>query len=1000
MTIGKLPPTTLPKTLPKTTALQPTAPLVTTKAASTTTTEATKTSQTPALQKAQASAATSTVTQVRTLKMPAFDPKQPAEAQLMVAGTGIGGGPLARLAEQGFQVKFFEAGPPQRDWFMDVPLLGPGSSADLRPFGDGYSPPMALAAYFVEHYETQQKNVDLKLHEELGGVLYPRGQGPGGSGNNNANVAVMPDKGTLDALFVHSGKDPRFSPDNLQKMFARAQDPGPLFAFLETMGHVLTASHKLGIKDFARLTDEKGWQHITRADPKLLLQDPQLLKIVLHMVKFTSNPKNVNIGDVLMRFATLFDSNNALNNGREGFTLMPISVRADGRRSSVADRLKSVLQARPDTMTMECETKVHSLILNDKGTRVEGMRVMKPAKEVLAQRQVIYALQQQVPTIEPGRVADHNAAIAVEIAKLRELEQTHPPELEVKKASNGYVLSAGAFEDPMILIRSGIGPKKVLDGLGIAPAGGKYNEAVGANLKDRREITMMYRAKDKFALLDGLGIGKNPHSDKAMQVWEKSGRGAYASNGVVGSFQFKSDPTQKDADIFAFFVPTPFVGYNPGYSVDAERYPQTFTAILLDKHGNLVSDDSRLMTPKEQEELRTKLGHVAPDPNDPTHMKPAVNFNYERPKPGETPPLYAAMLKMESMFKGLDILTEVVPGNPFKDIPTTSMKATLQALTSSTLFPTDYPSDDIRSAMDWFKTMDVALFDKSGAQHALTVERDGEKARLLVDGKPATEQALSAFTFFGGQKMSPENLVAQLRREHLMEYQHSQQWGHHANGTASMGPDPQNNVIGSDFRVHGLENLWVVSAASTPAAVNPGPFIQLYIAAAIGESASDAIGEQLKANEKHLATMSPIATRMPLDLSKQNTFGENLLVAIERSRGHVGDAQNKLTGEALAQILALHKEQGFSKDDIALAEAVADKAAVRGDQNASVLKVLADEVRKMKKDAGWTLGVADLVKGTVHDAVFGKTAHLSNKDVLAVVDDVQRRDLRQREGAT
>jgi len=81
----------------------------------------------------------------------------------------------------------------------------------------------------------------------------------------------------------------------------------------------------------------------------------------------------------------------------------------------------------------------------------------------------------------------------------------------------------------------------------------------------------------------------------------------------------------------------------------------------------------------------------------------------------------------------------------------------------------------------------------------------------------------------------------------VQEFEFSQQWGHHANGTASMGPDPKNNVVGSDFHVWGpngqpIENLWAASASTTPAAVNPGPFIQLYIAGAVGEAASDAIG--------------------------------------------------------------------------------------------------------------------------------------------------------------
>lgn len=913
------------------------------------------------------------------------DTSKPHDAQLIVAGTGIGGGPLCRLAERGFQVKFLEAGPPLRDWFNDVPLLH-GRSSDNTFEVDGYSPPMALLQYFVDHYEQQINNSDVKLHDELGGVLYPRGQGVGGSGNVNANVAVAPDYTTLNALYHQSGRDPRLHPDNLRKFFARAQDPGPIYRFMEAVGAAMMAGKKLDLSPGD--VDEAGWQKITRADPRLAMGDKQLIKIVAHIFKYTNNPANVKLSDIVVRAMTLFDSNNLANHGREGFTNMPISVRADGRRSSVADRLKAVLATRPDTMSIECETKVHSLIFNDRGNRVEGMRILEPHPDVLAQRQVIYALHVKTPAVPADRIEAHNAALAAEVEKLRALEESREPAMRVVRSSNGYVLSAGAFEDPMILIRSGYGPKAVLDRLGIPPAGGVYHEAVGANLKDRREITMLYHTRDAFSLIEGLGLGKNPHSDEAMKVWERSGRGAYSTNGVVASYQFKSDPSQPDPDIFAFFVPVPFRGYVKGYSADGEKYPQTFSAVLLDKNGKLLSDDSRLMTPDEFEALRARLGTVEPDPADPTMMKAKVNFNYQRPKPGETPPLYSAMLRMQDIFKGLDILTEFVPGNPFKDAPKGSLGAALEHLRTAELFPT-YDASDVRSQMDWFQRMEVPLFDARGKEHKLSVERDGGRAVLSIDGQPATAAAFGGLRFFGGLAVTAENLLAQLEREYLIEYQFSQQWGHHANGTTSLGPDPKENVVGSDYRVHGIENLWVVSASATPAGVNPGPFIQLYIAGAIGEAGAEAIGEQLVANERHLGKLSPIGARIPSEVDKRSSFGENLLVTIDRARGHVGDRQGVLTGEALTALIATHKKEGFSKEDVALAEAVVERAERRKDKNAGVLRTLAEELRRLRSDQGFMLDV----RARAREAI--RRDGLSNPEVLRVLDDVAAHDDRR-----
>jgi len=356
----------------------------------------------------------------------------------------------------------------------------------------------------------------------------------------------------------------------------------------------------------------------------------------------------------------------------------------------------------------------------------------------------------------------------------------------------------------MILIRSGYGPKEVLDKLGIAPVGGVYHEAVGRNLKDRREITVVYHAKDKFALIDGLGFGKNPHNDEAMKVWEKSGRGAYATNGVVASYQFKSDPSQKEADIFAFFVPGGFRGYDTGYAVDGERYPQTFTAILLDKNGNLINGDTdHPMSAEELKGLREKLGRVEPDASDPNHMKVSANFNYQRPKPGENPPLYNAMVRMKELFKGQDILTETVPGDPFEKMSSASMKDLLAQVSTTEMFPADIAKNDIRSAEDWFKSMDIPLKDKSGNDVALTIDRDGTKAKLSIGGKPATEAQLAALTMYDGSKLDASSLKAALTRQFMIEFQFSQQWGHHANGTCAMGLDAQNNVIAPDFHVWG-----------------------------------------------------------------------------------------------------------------------------------------------------------------------------------------------------
>jgi hypothetical protein len=240
---------------------------------------------------------------------------------------------------------------------------------------------------------------------------------------------------------------------------------------------------------------------------------------------------------------------------------------------------------------------------------------------------------------------------------------------------------------------------------------------------------------------------------------------------------------------------------------------------------------------------------------------------------------------------------------------------------------------------------------------------------------------------FGHQTIDAGSLKAALQRQWMIEFQFSQQWGHHANGTACMGPDPDNNVIGSDFRVHDIDNLWVISASSTPAADNPGTFLQLHVAGAIGETGSDAVGEQMRANENHLGRMSPLATRLPAESSSKNTLGENLLIAIDRARGHVGDSQGTLSAEALTQLIAMQKQRGFTADDVAFAETVVKKAEANKDPNVSMLRVLADETRKLKKDQSFALDIRGAIKSiNVHGN------HLTNDQALGIVDEVNDRE--------
>jgi choline dehydrogenase len=93
--------------------------------------------------------------------------------------------------------------------------------------------------------------------------------------------------------------------------------------------------------------------------------------------------------------------------------------------------------------------------------------------------------------------------------------------------------------------------------------------------------------------------------------------------------------------------------------------------------------------------------------------------------------------------------------------------------------------------------------------------------------------------------LKKQNLIAaeeapgeHLQGKQLEDFVRNNAWGHHASCTCAIGSPGENGVLGSDFRVHGVQGLRVVDASVFPKI--PGVFIvsAVYM---IGEKAADAI---------------------------------------------------------------------------------------------------------------------------------------------------------------
>ena len=118
-------------------------------------------------------------------------------------------------------------------------------------------------------------------------------------------------------------------------------------------------------------------------------------------------------------------------------------------------------------------------------------------------------------------------------------------------ARREIILSAGAFQSPAILIRSGIGPAAHLQSLGIEVL--HDLPGVGENLHDHPDAVLVADAPGQTDL-----IGVSPkgawHTLQALWAWRQHRKGPLTTNFAEGGAFYKSRPDQAHPDIQLHFV--------------------------------------------------------------------------------------------------------------------------------------------------------------------------------------------------------------------------------------------------------------------------------------------------------------------------------------------------------------------------------------------------------------------------------------------------------------
>ena len=491
----------------------------------------------------------------------------------IVVGSGAGGGTLAaRLAEAGRSVLLLEAGGDPRQ-LSGTNDYQPGINRlpddyDVPTFHGFASENDAMRwDFFVRHYASEEQQAkDPKYVRDyrgvpVNGVLYPRAGTLGGCTAHNAMIFVYPHNADWDGIARLTG-DASWNAEAMRRYFTKLENchHRPIERWLG----------KLGANPSRHGWD--GWLQVEKAiPPAAAIHDHGLVQVLLESAATAFD----DIGEPIERVHDLVESKADPNDWRLvtenaiGVRYTPLTTRNHARMGT-RERVLETAQKYPDRLRVELNALVTRVIL-DQQNRATGVEYLKGERLYRAHGQ-------------PG---------------------TTPGVLSQAEATREVILSGGAFNTPQLLMLSGIGPRAVLDPLGI-PVRVEL-PGVGKNLQDRYEVGVVNRMSfDSWDILQGLTFSRG---DPAYQEWARRREGLYTSNGAVLAAILKSLPERPLPDLFCFALLGLFGGYFPGYSAAEVTKPNYLTWAILKGH------------------TQNRAGEVVLRSADPLDT-PLINFHY------------------------------------------------------------------------------------------------------------------------------------------------------------------------------------------------------------------------------------------------------------------------------------------------------------------------------------------------------------------------------------
>jgi choline dehydrogenase-like flavoprotein len=490
----------------------------------------------------------------------------------IVVGSGAGGGTVAaRLAEAGRSVLLLEAGGDPRQ------LSGTNDDQPgINRLPDDYDVPSfhGFASendamrwdFFVRHYasdEMQQKDPKYRRDYRgvpVDGVLYPRAGTLGGCTAHNAMILVYPHNADWDGIARLTG-DTSWNAENMRRYFMRLEN-----CHYRPLERILAAAGPNPSRH-----GWHGWLQSEIAIPKAAVRDFGLVQVLLDSAHEAFDDIGQPIGRLLDLVEAKADPNDwrLVGENAVGVRYVPLATRGHARMGA-RERVLETAQKYPDRLHVELDALVTRVLL-DQNNRATGVEYLKGER--------LYRAHGQPATAEG--------------------------ELRQAQATREVILCGGAFNTPQLLMLSGIGPRDVLEPLGI-PLKVEL-PGVGKNLQDRYEVGVVNRMSfERWNVLEGVTFS---HGDQAYRDWAEKREGLYTSNGAVLAAIFKSQAERPLPDLFCFALVGLFGGYFPGYSSLAVTKPNYLTWAILKAH------------------TENRAGEVVLRSADPRDT-PLINFHY------------------------------------------------------------------------------------------------------------------------------------------------------------------------------------------------------------------------------------------------------------------------------------------------------------------------------------------------------------------------------------